>query len=667
MTYTTAAGVHTGVDVSPNGHGPRVAADLDGRFGLIYERMPRRREAAQTELIGLMLGKESPDAVDIRIARREWADPDGRGERSLIDVIAQFGIVEESFTLPGYWEAYSAAIDERSENDGAPANLSNVLGRLVAVSESRGEAYAYGITRDKLQKWSAAAPTATHAAYVAWVVRKHAVDAETRAALETARGRLHNGAGSKDVLADLIPRLQAIGLPGPYAAETNGLTRAEEDAFWSATPQLRLLRQSAYSRGAGSWPTLGCTLLRVAAATPPNYQLPDIRGDYASLNPFLVVPGRSNSGKDVAMAAARRHIDVGEINEEGVNTGEGIAAGYVYFERDPDHPQGGEWVQYQNSVLWVCTEVEELAALMGRKASTLGPVIRKVWMAQQLGGKTAGREFDRKVEAHTYRAPMLINAQPGNCKALLADNEVRGGTPQRMLWLPARDPFKPSARNRPDRVAKIAWVLPAWHEGVPAEVASGVVYPAQFHPGDPGLYVIGVCDDYTDAVYDAEDRADAGIGDPLDGHSVLNRGKWAAHLAAYHGVLGVTRKFWDLSDALMAVSDHARAWMVAEEGKARGKATQERAEEKASERIAVDDRVFSHMVKKVRGKILDELQELHGRNPVAWVTASAMTCDWSRPQRENFTDAAKSLIHDGLVEREPTESTGTEGWRYRLR
>lgn len=644
---------------------------MDDRFELVHASYPVSAQAAQTQLVGVMLGRPADSSSAVEAAKRDWADPGGRGEYSLIDIIGRFGITKDSFSHPGYWLAYEAAIDERNANGGAPCNLAMVHARLIASAEAEGAHHAYGIeVYQHLEKWATDAPPAVNAAYVAWTVKRYESDRALDRSLETARGERLAGRNSKLVRADLIAALQAFGNPVVGVAETNGLTRAEEEAFWSSTPQLRMMRQAAYSRGASSWATLMCGILDILTMVPPEYKLPDIIGAPASLNAFGAIEGESGDGKNIAQSAARRFLDVGYVDQANIGTGEGIAASYVQWDADAK-----EFRQIRVSRMFLCGEVDMLGALTGRKGATLAPVLRNTWMGEQLGNANATPDRNRNVDPHTYRATMIVNVQPKKAAPLLNEKEVHGGTPQRFFWTPAYDPFRPKARNRPPRPGRMTWTLPRWDgESVPAEL-----YRAEWRPrgpGDPGFtsgeYIIGVCDAAAGAVLDADDarndrRAGRTVaGSNLDGHALLNREKWGFGLALFHGVLGLPDFFWDLSEVMMVVSDCVRDRLVAAEGKGRGEENARRALDRAEQEIAVGDARESESVKRSRNAILSRLQKVYDRSPAAWATGHSLRETMSRAQKDYFGPAMVSLAAEGLVVEEPTDSQGTEGMKYRL-
>ena len=103
-----------------------------------------------------------------------------------------------------------------------------------------------------------------------------------------------------EILAEIMPDPANPGLP----RRNDALTDAEVEGFWAARPELERLRQFARSRRVGPWAVLGHVLAISLSAIPPNVVLPPTIGDYASLNLFVALVGRS--GNPRALRCGRR-------------------------------------------------------------------------------------------------------------------------------------------------------------------------------------------------------------------------------------------------------------------------------------------------------------------------------------------------------------------------
>ncbi|MDP9427847.1 MAG: YfjI family protein, partial [Actinomycetota bacterium] len=112
-------------------------------------------------------------------------------------------------------------------------------------------------------------------------------------------------------------------------------------------------------------------LARVLVATAPFVMLPPLRGGYGgSLNLFVALVGESGSGKGTAAAVAAESLDVGDITERHVGSGEGIP--HLYAHRD----RRLGVIRDRDAVLLDIPEVDNLTALGSRQGSTLLPVLR---------------------------------------------------------------------------------------------------------------------------------------------------------------------------------------------------------------------------------------------------------------------------------------------------
>ncbi|MEX5711895.1 hypothetical protein AB1484_27270 [Parafrankia sp. FMc6] len=307
-------------------------------------------------------------------------------------------------------------------------------------------------------------------------------------------------------------------------------------AFWDTRPELAHIRDFARARMAAPWAALGVVLVRVLAATPPSYVLPALVGRPASLNLYAALVAPSGGGKGAAEGAAADALDVGPVNTLTVSSGEGIAHAYAHREK----ADGGESVvvQHADSVVFTVPEIDTLAALKGRQSSTLMQELRKAWSGEQLGFAYVDETKRLPIEPHTYRLGLLVGVQPGRGAALLSEEAVAGGDPQRFLWMPATDPNAPD--EEPGEPEPLAWVLPPWPADVPFRSPSG-------------RRVLDVCPTAVDTIKTERRRRLRGQAEALDGHALLARLKVAAALGLLAGRPRVTEKDWELAGVVMAV------------------------------------------------------------------------------------------------------------------
>jgi hypothetical protein len=116
--------------------------------------------------------------------------------------------------------------------------------------------------------------------------------------------------GDESAFAKALARGKAEGVPPHVNDACRAATPPDQQApsgqepmleeFWDARPVLRHIRDFARARRVGPWALLGCVLVRVVAAVPPNVVLPAMIGGNASLNLFLGVVSVSGGGKGTA-------------------------------------------------------------------------------------------------------------------------------------------------------------------------------------------------------------------------------------------------------------------------------------------------------------------------------------------------------------------------------
>lgn len=296
------------------------------------------------------------------------------------------------------------------------------------------------------------------------------------------------------------------------------------------------IRDTARARMVSPEATLGVVLAQVVAATPPEVQLPPIVGAAASLNLFVGIVAPPGGGKGASEATARAAVQV--VNNNGtaprvqhvsVGSGEGLARTFRPRGTGDDEPNP------EKAAVFSVAEVDTLGALGGRTGSTLMSQLRSVYSGERLGFANAGAETRVMVEPHSYRACLIVGAQPARSGHLLDDAD--GGTPQRFLWFSASDPDAPDVA--PPCPEPVTVTLPAW---------------------GPGATHLRVCEAARAEIVAHRRAVLRGTGDvdPLDGHLNLTRLKLAAALMLLDGRAIVAEDDWSLSGRLMAVSRTVR-------------------------------------------------------------------------------------------------------------
>ena len=231
----------------------------------------------------------------------------------------------------------------------------------------------------------------------------------------------------------------------------------DTNEFFDSTPELRTIYQWARARFAAPWAVFGAVLLRVAASTGPEVQLPGIIGDRASLNLLAAFVSPSGGGKGISDKVARLAWP-SPIIERPIGSGEGIAALFAQPKKE-----GAERIT--RAIINV-SEIDTLAGIASRQGSILLAQLKAMAMGELLGQSNASEATSRVVQPHTYRCCLSVGAQPGHTSVVF--NDTTGGTPQRFLWFPTIDPDMPD----PDQAdpEPLNTNLPTW-----ARLSSDVV------------------------------------------------------------------------------------------------------------------------------------------------------------------------------------------------
>jgi len=406
-----------------------------------------------------------------------------------------------------------------------------------------------------------------------------------------------------------------------------------EDVFWDARHVLRHVHDFARARRCSPWAVLGVVLARVATATPPNVVLPALVGTYASLNTYVALVGPSGAGKDAAAAAAEDAIEVGHCETIGVGSGEGIAHQFVTYEK-PTKDEPGGLKQYREAVLFNVAEVDTIAALTRRQASTILPELRKAWNGAALGFAYVDKEKRLKLHAHRYRLCLTVGVQPERAGGLL--NDTDGGTPQRFLWMPATDPDAPDiAPDQPEPWSADRFRLPNWHSGT----------------------ILRVCQTARNTIDAARlARIRGGEDEALNGHALLCRLKVAALLGILDGRSEITEQDWYLAGGIAAKSERTRHGLVETLRRVKRETNRARGNDEAERTLIVTERVEDDATKRVARRIISKLTR------AGWITRSDLRNGIAARDRNHFDPAVDRLTEAGQLD---TEGTG-RGVRYRL-
>jgi hypothetical protein len=401
--------------------------------------------------------------------------------------------------------------------------------------------------------------------------------------------------------------------------------KIDTDEFFlnSDSAQLEKIYGWARARYVAPWAVLFGVLLRVAASTPPNVQLPPIVGHRASLNLLCAFVGKSGDGKGISAKVAALAWP-NEILTLPVGSGQGIAE--IFTKRDDS-----DEIQ---PVIFDAPEIDTLTGLAKAKGSVLLPTIKSLAMGEQIGQTNAIRETRRNVPAHSYRACVSVGAQPGHTDVIFED--TTGGTPQRFLWVPVTDPNILDGNF--DDPQPLDTDMPAWKSG-----SDGVVELTYLEPEMRQLIV---------SSHLARQR---GEGDALDGHSLLTRCKVAALLAIMHGRCEVTEWDWGRSAAVMSVSDETRRGLI----EAAEDIKRQRALDEGAARAVRSEGYEAGRVQSATRSIINKLKKQNGEE----LSHNELRTSLTGGHRPLLDAAIQELAESGVIDILKVKN----GTRYRLK
>jgi hypothetical protein len=423
---------------------------------------------------------------------------------------------------------------------------------------------------------------------------------------------------------------------------------ADPDRIWAQRPVYEQIWRFAKARRVAPWAVLANVLARVVAAVPPTVQLPPIIGSHASLNLFVGLVGPSGGGKDASRGVARDALPFDgrpPFMTAPLGSGEGLSHMFM-TSRKPRDAMGkvirdAEPVleQYNTAALVTIGEIDTLGALVGRRSSTVMAQLRQAAMGEQLGFFYVDTAKRMIVPEHAYRLCLVAGIQPARAGVLLDDAD--GGTPQRFIWIPVQD--REASKVRPPEGRPIEWSLPTLAL-------------------DGGRAEVKVCAEAVDMIEDAHLTRLRGDGEALDGHALLTRLKVAAALGILDGRIEVREDDWELSSAIMDMSDMTRARVagaLVEERKrvnlAQGAADAERIE-------VVRDRTELAARKRIGDGIQRHLRRAEGEG---WVPHGKLRKTFTGDDRERVDAVLALLLAAGQAECREREDRGKtfEEWR----
>lgn len=416
----------------------------------------------------------------------------------------------------------------------------------------------------------------------------------------------HFAAGG--TLDDLVP----VDAPSEGTDDQPGIPPTQLPLeFWSFRESLASIRRLAHSKLLPADTTLGAIMARVSGAIPHTFTAESPMGR-ASLNLPAAMIGGPSAGKSQSARAARDAFPA-PARLEGrdalpIGSGEGLTeifiglkeqeTGEVKKGRDGTETPVTVQVRMQihhNAFVYV-DEGKSIGDIEERGGSTLGETIRRAAMGETLGQTNATQERKRYVAPMSYAMGVLVGLQPSIATTLLKDAGT--GTPQRFLWLWARDV------TIPDEVVE--------HPGA-------IAIPAldAFHD-DSGPVSFRVPDAVAAEMRQKRLRAvrTGGIdGDELNGHEPVMKMKFAALLAIIDGRFHMTMDDWHLAGILWTTSCAVRDDLVGLAEQEAAAARRAAADAEIELATRKDDALDAAAIKREGRlkKVLDHLASAGGR------------------------------------------------------
>ena len=324
--------------------------------------------------------------------------------------------------------------------------------------------------------------------------------------------------------------------PDIEPARPFGDVRHLEADFWERQ-SLNIIHTAAKARLVSPWAVLGHLAIYALHFVPPAWTLPPIIGGPGSLNLFVALCSKSGGGKNTSADVADQLIGR-RVHSCNFGSGEGTVKAYIIKTgcEEPD--------RQRPAVHFNVAEVDMLGALGNRNGSTLMATVREAFSGGQLGFAYATDGKDKHLAKHSYRLTMTIGVQPKRAATLLDDAD--GGTPQRFLWFPAKDPHAQEMNS------------PAW-DGKPLNLTDTVV---QFELNRQRL--LEVPEETAATIRSEHVRAQREERDALDGHALFCREKFAYALAILDNRVDMNSEDWRLSGIAAEVSTFIRKQVMDE-------------------------------------------------------------------------------------------------------
>ncbi|UXY28578.1 hypothetical protein [Streptomyces sp. HUAS TT20] len=446
----------------------------------------------------------------------------------------------------------------------------------------------------------------THAETVAASLDRHGIGYRVLVSDRAKDITDHFAAGG--TLDDLVP----VDAPSERTADQPEIPPTQLPLeFWDSRESLKSVRRLAHSKLLPADTTLGAIMARVSGAIPHTFTAESPMGR-ASLNLPVAMVGGPSAGKSQSARAAREAFLTPDRLQERdalpIGSGEGLTEIFMGSVEEPTgevHQKGphkGDPVMvairkqiHHNAFVYV-DEGKSIGDIEERGGSTLGETIRRAAMGEALGQTNATQERKRYVAPMSYAMGVLVGLQPSIATTLLKDAGT--GTPQRFLWLWARDVTISDEMVRHPGAIAIPGLDASHDDAGPVSFRVPDAVAAEMRQKRLRAVRTGGIDD-----------------DELNGHEPVMKMKFAALLAVIDGRFHMTMDDWHLAGMLWATSCAVRDDLVSLAEREAAAARRAAADAEIELATRKDDALDAAAMKREARlrKVLDHLASTGGR------------------------------------------------------
>jgi len=358
--------------------------------------------------------------------------------------------------------------------------------------------------------------------------------------------------------------------------------------FWNRKPQLQMIYHAAMDENVSPWGLLAACLAHRMSHVPPNVVLVKNNGKEGatlaqgtSLNVFVGMVAPPGGGKSVTFRLASELIPPKDIPLAD-GTGQGLVKAFAERKKITKDDEGKTLDNpymvtrfHRHSLTLHAPEIDTLNAEFVREGSKTAGMMRSLWVGETVGMTNADNDRNAVLPANMSRLCGIWGVQPQNAFAIMA--QAGSGTPQRFLWVPARDRRRTRAPHLLTNVARpplnTTFPFPVFGN-TPPGIAMGTSLPLELRDDDPlpdAIWIhhspqmaldckaaqnaydeaMGDAEDYDDLPPEVEDAVKAA---EMAVHAILQKLKLAAGLGFLWGNAEPDDTDVELAGALLELS-----------------------------------------------------------------------------------------------------------------